>query len=52
MLGTDSDTEESIRETYEFINETKIPVPRFYILTPSPGTPLFDEYKAEGRLIT
>jgi len=52
MVGTDSDTEESIRETYEFIKETKIPIPKFYILTPAPGTPLFDEYKVEGRLIT
>lgn len=52
MLGTDSDTEESIQETYKFIKASGIAVPRFYILTPSPGTPLFDEYKSKGRLLT
>jgi len=52
MLGTDSDTEESIRATYDFIQQTKIPIPRFYILTPVPGSTLYDRFKAENRLIT
>jgi radical SAM superfamily enzyme YgiQ (UPF0313 family) len=52
MLGTDSDTEESIRATYDFIQQTKIPIPRFYILTPTPGSALFSQYKSEGRLLT
>ena len=52
MLGTDSDTEESIMATYDFIEETRIPIPRFYILTPVPGSDLFKKYKSEGRLIT
>jgi len=52
MVGTDSDTEESIRATYDFVNRLRIPVPRFYILTPMPGTPLFDEFRKEGRLET
>jgi len=52
ILGTDSDTEESIMATYDFIQNTKIPIPRFYILTPVPGTELYDQYKTESRLIT
>jgi radical SAM superfamily enzyme YgiQ (UPF0313 family) len=52
MLGTDSDTDESIHATYEFIQQTRIPIPRFYILTPPPGSALYDQYKSEGRLIT
>jgi len=52
MLGTDSDTEDSIRATYDFIQETRIPIPRFYILTPPPGSALYDQYKSEGRLLT
>jgi hypothetical protein len=51
MLGTDSDTEESIRATYDFIQQTKIPIPRFYILTPTPGS-LYFRLKAEDRLLT
>ena len=52
ILGTDSDTEESIRETYRFIQKNKVPIPRFYILTPVPGTELFMEMKREGKLLT
>lgn len=52
FFGTDSDTEESIRKTFDFIMETRIPVPRFYILTPTPGTEMFREYKEKGRLLT
>ncbi|MBU1239952.1 B12-binding domain-containing radical SAM protein [Myxococcota bacterium] len=51
MVGIDSDTEESIRETYDFVERTKISIPRFYILTPMPGSELYNQYKAEGRLL-
>lgn len=52
IIGTDSDTEQSIKATYDFIWETRIPVPRFYILTPTPGTDLYEEFLAEDRLIS
>jgi radical SAM superfamily enzyme YgiQ (UPF0313 family) len=52
IIGAEGDTEESIRATAAFIDKLKIPIPRFYILTPMPGTRLFKEYKAAGRLIT
>lgn len=52
IVGTDFDTEESIRETYQFIYRNKIPIPRFYILTPIPGTDLYKELKQQGRMLT
>ncbi|MFB6343285.1 B12-binding domain-containing radical SAM protein [Saccharicrinis sp. FJH62] len=52
IIGSDYDTEESIRETYQFINRNKIPIPRFYILTPVPGTELHKQLKTEGRMLT
>lgn len=52
IVGTDSDTEESIRATADFVLETRIPMPRFYILTPTPGTPLHEEMKAQNRILT
>jgi radical SAM superfamily enzyme YgiQ (UPF0313 family) len=52
ILGTDSDTVESIKQTYKFIMDKRIPIPRFYILTPVPGTQLFKDFKREGRLVT
>ena len=51
ILGTDGDTAESIRELYRFVMRTKIAVARFYILTPIPGTDLYHQFKAEGRLL-
>jgi len=52
IVGTDFDTEESIRKTYEFIYKNRVPIPRFYILTPIPGTDLYKELKQEGRMLT
>lgn len=52
IVGTDGDTEASIRETFRFIQRTRIPIPRFYILTPIPGTDLYNEMKSSGRLVT
>lgn len=51
VVGGDGDTLKSIKMTKTFIEENKISVPRFYILTPIPGTKFFKEIKAEGRLV-
>ncbi|NJK96954.1 MAG: B12-binding domain-containing radical SAM protein [Bacteroidales bacterium] len=52
IVGTDYDTEQSIRETFSFIYRNKIPIPRFYILTPIPCTGLHRQYEKEGRMLT
>ncbi|MEL7648737.1 MAG: radical SAM protein [Sedimentibacter sp.] len=51
VVGGDGDTLESIRMTKDFIEDNKISVPRFYILTPIPGTKFFKDITAENRLI-
>lgn len=51
VVGGEGDTLESIKLTKDFIEENKISVPRFYILTPIPGTKFFKEIEAEGRLV-
>ena len=51
IIGTDGDTPESIRSTASFIIRNKIAAPRFYILTPLPGTEFYKEMKHEGRLL-
>ncbi len=51
VIGADGDTLESIEETGNFIVENKITVPRFYILTPIPGTDFFHEMTAQGRIV-
>ncbi len=50
VVGADGDTLESIRSTADFIRRNKIVVPRFYILTPIPGTGFYDEIKAQNRI--
>ena len=52
IVGTDYDTEESIKETYQFIYRNRIPIPRFYILTPIPGTELYASLKKANRMLT
>lgn len=52
IVGTDFDTEQSIRDTYDFIYRNRVPIPRFYILTPIPGTELHTELKNQGRMLT
>jgi radical SAM superfamily enzyme YgiQ (UPF0313 family) len=51
MLGLDKDTIESIKDTYKFIMQNKIPIVRVYIMTPIPGTWLHRQYKENSRLI-
>lgn len=52
IVGTDGDTEETIKETKKFVERNKIAIPRFYILTPIPFTELYYQLKKEGRLLT
>jgi radical SAM superfamily enzyme YgiQ (UPF0313 family) len=51
IIGTDGDTPESIKATADFIIKNKIPAPKFYILTPLPGTDFYKEMKENGRLL-
>lgn len=51
MIGLDDDTEESIKRTAKFVIDNKITAPKFYIITPVPGTPFFDEVKDSGDLV-
>ncbi len=51
VVGADGDTIESINATVDFIIDNKIVVPRFYILTPIPGTDFYNEIVAQDRLV-
>lgn len=51
VVGGEADTLESIRLTKDFIEDNKISVPRFYILTPIPGTKFFRDIESQGRLV-
>lgn len=50
IVGFDTDTLGVFQQTLDFVQKTGILYPFFSILTPMPGTNLFDEYKAAGRL--
>lgn len=51
MIGTDGDTVEGIKKTFDFIQKVKLPLVRVYILTPIPSTSMYDELKNSQRLI-
>ena len=51
-FGIDDDTPDVFLETARFVVEAKIDLPRFAILTPFPGTPLYHRLKAAGRILT
>lgn len=50
VVGAEGDTLESIKETAKFVSKNHIAVPRFYILTPIPGTEYYDEMKKANRI--
>ena len=50
IIGMDGDDHHVFQDTFDFIMDNRISVPRVHILTPVPGTPLFEEYLAEGRM--
>jgi len=50
IVGFDTDTLGVFKQTLDFIQKAGILYPFFSILTPMPGTKLFDDYKSAGRL--
>jgi radical SAM superfamily enzyme YgiQ (UPF0313 family) len=52
IVGMDSDTLESLRATIDFVAQTRIVAPKFYLMTPIPGTDLFEEMQRQGRILT
>lgn len=50
IVGMDGDTESTFEKTYDFLMDNRIPLPRVYILTPVPGTAMYRQFIAEGRI--
>jgi len=50
VVGADGDTLQSIQDTAKFISDNKIVIPRFYILTPIPGTKYYEDLRAHHRI--
>ena len=51
VLGFDHDGPEVFARTAEWIEQSRLECATFHILTPYPGTPLFRQMEAEGRLL-
>ncbi|MEO0206039.1 MAG: DUF4070 domain-containing protein, partial [candidate division WOR-3 bacterium] len=52
VFGLDDDTKDIFEKTLDFIYKTRITTATFNILTPYPGTRLYQRLKNEGRLLT
>jgi anaerobic magnesium-protoporphyrin IX monomethyl ester cyclase len=50
VLGADTDTAETVRDTVDFARRHHIDTIMLNILTPGPGTMQFDQLDAEGRI--
>ena len=51
VFGHDHDTTDAFDETVQFAIDAAIDLPRFAILTPFPGTPLYQRLDGEGRIL-
>jgi radical SAM superfamily enzyme YgiQ (UPF0313 family) len=51
VLGFDHDRPDVFEETVRWVEENRLECATFHILTPYPGTPLFAQMEAEGRLL-
>ena len=50
MFGFDEEGSEVFKETYEFLMKNRVPFTSWWPLIPFPGTPLYQQLKAQGRL--
>ncbi|MGQ9647931.1 MAG: radical SAM protein [Thermodesulfobacteriota bacterium] len=51
IFGLDHDDEGVFERTLRFCERNRIELPSFFILTPLPGTPLFQRMESQGRLL-
>jgi radical SAM superfamily enzyme YgiQ (UPF0313 family) len=51
VLGFDHDRPDVFERTVEWIERNRLECATFHILTPYPGTPLFRQLEAEGRIL-
>jgi radical SAM superfamily enzyme YgiQ (UPF0313 family) len=51
VLGFDHDGPDVFERTVEWIERTRLMCATFHILTPYPGTPLFERLEREGRIL-
>lgn len=51
ILGLDGDTEEVFDTVYRFVQETGLFEVQITVLTPFPGTPLYERLRREGRIL-
>jgi radical SAM superfamily enzyme YgiQ (UPF0313 family) len=52
IVGVPTDTRESLMQTIDWVEHTRIAAPKFYIMTPIPGTDLFAQMEREDRLVS
>lgn len=52
VFGLDDDEPDVFQRTARFVIDNQIDLPRFAIITPFPGTKLFNRLEQEGRLLT
>jgi len=52
MVGLEGDDAWTFQRTFDFVMDNAVSVPRVFIVTPVPGTPLFERMRREGRLLT
>jgi radical SAM superfamily enzyme YgiQ (UPF0313 family) len=52
VFGFDDDDNSVFEKTLEFLEKNKVPTATLNILTPYPGTALFDRFKREERLLS
>lgn len=52
VFGSDEDTTDTIHETVRFAKKNDLESVQFLILTPLPGTKLYNEFVKEGRIVS
>lgn len=52
VVGFDHDGPDTFEHTVEFVNEAGVDTIHYTVLTPFPGTALFSQLDAEGRILT
>lgn len=51
VFGLDTDNRDVFKRTVDFIYESEIDLPQFSVLTPFPGTAIYQELAAQNRII-